>query len=125
MGERIKVLIVDDSALVRRILTDTVSKDAGIEVVGTAPDVYSARDKIVKYKPDVLLLDIEMPRMDGLAFLERLMLHHPMPVIIVSSLVKENEELAAKARRLGAVEVFAKPGSALSVGELGEEIIKK
>jgi len=83
---RIKVLIVDDSAIVRKILSETISSEPDMEVVGTAPDPYVARDKILALHPDVLTLDIEMPRMDGLTFLKRLMVHHPVPTIIISSL---------------------------------------
>ena len=125
LKNKIKVLIVDDSALVRKILSTELSADSEIEVVGTAPDAFIARDKIVKLMPDVLLLDIEMPRMDGLTFLEKLMAHHPMPVIIVSSLVKDNGNLALKALQLGAAEVISKPGSAYSVGDMGEQLRQK
>jgi two-component system chemotaxis response regulator CheB len=124
-AKRIKVLIVDDSALVRKILSTELSTDSEIEVIGTAPDAFIARDKIVKLSPDVILLDIEMPRMDGLTFLEKLMKHNPIPVIIVSSLVKENVDLAMKALELGALEVIAKPGSAYSVGDMGEQLKEK
>jgi chemotaxis response regulator CheB len=82
----IRVLVVDDSAIVRKILTDALSTEPDIEVVGAAPDPFVARDKILALRPDVLTLDIEMPRMDGLTFLARLMEHHPMPVIVISSL---------------------------------------
>jgi two-component system chemotaxis response regulator CheB len=117
-GRRIKVLVVDDSAIVRRILTETLSGEKDIEVVGTAPDPYVARDKIVALAPDVLTLDIEMPRMDGLSFLKRLMCHHPMPVIVISSIAQSSCQTALDALRLGAVEVMAKPGGPYSVGEL-------
>ena len=83
---RIRVLIVDDSAIVRKVLTDALSREGDIEVVGTAPDPFIARDKILSLEPDVLTLDIEMPRMDGVTFLKRLMHYHPMPVIVISSL---------------------------------------
>ena len=82
----IKVLIVDDSAIVRKLFTEALSREPGIQVVGTAPDPYIARDKIVRLQPDVLTLDIEMPRMDGITFLKKLMKYYPLPVIIVSSL---------------------------------------
>jgi two-component system chemotaxis response regulator CheB len=84
----IKVLVVDDSAVVRQILSRELDRDPDIQIIGTAADPYIARDKIVSLKPDVLTLDIEMPRMDGLTFLRKLMRHYPLPVIIVSSLTQ-------------------------------------
>ncbi|MGB0347295.1 MAG: response regulator, partial [Balneolaceae bacterium] len=105
----IKVLVVDDSALVRKLLTEELNKQKDIEVVGTAMNPYIARDKIVKLKPDVLTLDLEMPRMDGLSFLAKLMKHFPMPVVVVSSLTPKNSQNALNALRLGAVEVICKP----------------
>jgi len=125
MTKKIKVLIVDDSAMVRKVLTRELSKAPEIEVVGTAPDPYIGRDKIVFLEPDVLLLDIEMPKMDGLTFLEKLMRYYPMPVIIVSSLAKEGCEVALRALELGAVEVMAKPGAAYTVQDLSEQLIEK
>ena len=107
----IKVLIVDDSALVRKVLSTELSKQSDIEVVGTAVDPYSARDKIVNLKPDVITLDLEMPRMDGLSFLAKLMRYHPVPVVVVSSLTPERNETALKALELGAVEVLSKPSA--------------
>ena len=86
MPRKIKVLIVDDSAIVRNILSEAIAAEPDMEVVGTAPDPYVARDKILALNPDVLTLDIEMPRMDGITFLKRLMHHHPIPTIIISSL---------------------------------------
>lgn len=121
----IKVLIIDDSALVRKIFTQELSKDPEIEVVGAAPDPYIGRDKIVQLKPDVITLDIEMPRMDGLTFLEKLMKHYPMPVVVVSSLAQRGGEVALKAMELGAVEVIAKPGNAYSTQDMGEQLIEK
>ena len=97
----IKVLIVDDSAIVRKILTNELSRYEDIDIVGTAVDPYVARDKIVKVKPDVITLDLEMPRMDGLSFLAKLMKHYPMPVVVVSSLTPKNSENALKALELG------------------------
>lgn len=114
----IRVLIVDDSALIRRILSEELGKVAGIEVVGTAIDPYVAREKILALKPDVITLDIEMPRMDGLTFLSKLMKHHPVPVVVVSSLTPRNSEAAMRALALGAVEVIAKPGSALAAPDI-------
>ena len=125
MGKKIKVLIIDDSAMVRKVLTKELSKDPEIEVVGAAPDPYIGRDKIVFLEPDVVILDIEMPRMDGLTFLEKLMRYHPMPVIIVSSLAKEGCEVALRGMELGAVEVMAKPGAAYTVQDLSEQLIEK
>ncbi|MGH9583109.1 MAG: protein-glutamate methylesterase/protein-glutamine glutaminase [Bryobacteraceae bacterium] len=117
-GAKIKVLIVDDSAIVRKLLTDALSSEPDIEVVGAAPDPYIARDKILALDPDVLTLDIEMPRMNGLTFLEKLSRFHPMPVIVISSLAQSSCEAAIEALRLGAVHVLAKPGGPYSVGDL-------
>src|SRR5210317_70802 len=97
MSQDIKVLIVDDSAVVRKVFTEQLSRQRGISVIGTAPDPYVARDKIVKLKPDVITLDIEMPRMDGITFLRKLMKYFPLPVIIVSSLTEDGSELALEA----------------------------
>lgn len=121
----IKVLIIDDSAMVRKVFEQELSKDPEIEVVGTAPDPIVGRDKIVYLKPDVITLDIEMPRMDGLTFLEKLMAHYPIPVVVVSSLAKKGGDVALKAMELGAIEVVAKPGSAYSVGDMSEQLIEK
>ena len=121
----VRVLIVDDSALVRRALTEGLSADPGIEVVGTAIDPYVARDKILQLQPDVLTLDIEMPRMDGLTFLKVLMKHHPMPVIVMSSLTTEGSTHALEALQAGAVDVVAKPGSAYSVAEETAKLAEK
>ena len=104
----IKVLIVDDSAVVRKVLSDELSKFDDIEVVGTAVDPFVARDKIAQLRPDVLTLDIEMPRMDGLSFLARLMKYYPLPVVIVSSLTPKGSEAALRALEIGAVEVIDK-----------------
>ncbi len=120
----IKVLVVDDSALVRKLLTEELNKQKDIEVVGTAMNPYIARDKIVKLKPDVLTLDLEMPRMDGLSFLSKLMKHFPMPVVVVSSLTPKNSQNALNALRLGAVEVICKPGSAYSTQNITQDIVK-
>lgn len=121
----IKVLIIDDSAMIRKVFEQELSKDPEIEVVGTAPDPFVGRDKIVYLKPDVITLDIEMPRMDGLTFLGKLMQHYPIPVVVVSSLAKKGGDVALKAIELGAVEVLSKPGSAYSVGDMSEQLIEK
>ncbi|HEY1758115.1 MAG TPA: chemotaxis response regulator protein-glutamate methylesterase [Bryobacteraceae bacterium] len=115
---KIRVLIVDDSAIVRKLLGEALAGTSDIEVVGTAPDPYVARDKILSLQPDVLTLDIEMPRMDGLTFLKKLMVFHPMPVIIISSLAQASCQAGIDALRAGAVEAVAKPGGPYSVGEL-------
>lgn len=120
-----KVLIVDDSAVVRKILSRQIGQHRDIEVVGTAPDPYIARDKIISLRPDVLTLDIEMPRMDGITFLEKLMKHHPMPVIVLSSLTPKGGRMAMEAMAAGAVDVMCKPGPAYSVGESCEELVEK
>lgn len=121
----IKVLIIDDSALVRKIFTEELSRDPEIDVVGTAPDPFIGRDKIVQLQPDVIVLDVEMPRMDGLTFLEKLMKHRPMPVIVVSSLAKESSDVALRAMELGATDVMCKPGSSYSVKDMGEQLAEK
>lgn len=121
----IKVLVVDDSAIVRKIFTEELSRERGIEVIGTAPDPYVARDKIVKLKPDVVTLDIEMPRMDGITFLKKLMKYYPLPVIIVSSLTRNGGKLALEAIESGAVEVLSKPGAAYSVGDMKQQLADK
>ena len=121
----IRVLVVDDSAVVRRTFVKELSRDPDIEVVGSAPDPYVARDKIVRLRPDVITLDIEMPRMDGITFLRKLMKHYPLPVIIVSSLTPRGGELALEALDTGAVEVMCKPGHSYHVGEMSVELIDK
>jgi two-component system chemotaxis response regulator CheB len=125
MGKPIKVLVVDDSAVVRKVFTEVLSHESGIDIIGTAPDPYVARDKIVRLKPDVITLDLEMPRMDGLTFLKKLMRYHPMPVIIVSSLTPSGGKLALEAIESGAVEVLSKPGSSFSVGEMRQQLADK
>ncbi len=126
MAERpprpIRVLIVDDSALVRRVLTEELSKHPDIEVVGTAPDPYVARERIAQLRPDVLTLDVDLPRMDGLSFLERLMRHFPMPVVVVSSLTPRDSDAAMRALSLGAVDVICKPSTIGANRSLGEEL---
>ena len=121
----IRVLVVDDSAVVRQVLTAELSKASDIEVVGTAMDPYVARDKIVALRPDVVTLDVEMPRMDGLTFLAKLMKHQPLPVVIVSSLTPEGSDAAIRALELGAVDVVSKPGSAYSVAEISRMLVDR
>lgn len=119
----IRVLVIDDSAVVRKTLADTLGADAEIEVVGTAIDPYDARDKIKLLDPDVLTLDIEMPRMDGLTFLRIVMEQHPLPVIILSSLSPHGSKHALEALRLGAFDVIAKPGWGYTFADVGPKLI--
>lgn len=116
--------MVDDSALVRKLLTEELSRYDDITVVGTAVDPYVAREKIIALKPDVITLDVEMPRMDGLSFLVKLMKHYPVPVIIVSSLTPTNSDAAIRALSLGAVDVIGKPGSAMSVPDISRQLVQ-
>ena len=119
----IRVLVVDDSAVVRKLLSEALAQYDDIEVVGTAIDPYMAREKIVALKPDVITLDIEMPRMDGLSFLVKLMKHYPVPVVVVSSLAQKGSETAIRALALGAVDVIGKPGSARSVPDISRQLV--
>lgn len=121
----IKVLVVDDSAIVRQTLERELARDPEIEIVGVACDPYVARDKIVQLSPDVVTLDIEMPRMDGISFLKKLMKYKPLPVIIVSSLAQKGSEVALEAISAGAVEVMCKPGAAYSIGDMSLELAEK
>jgi len=125
--ERIKVLIVDDSALVRRLLTEMLSSDPAITVLGTAHDAYDAREKIKALNPDVLTLDVEMPRMDGLTFLRNLMRLRPMPVIMVSSLTERGAEVTLDALSVGAVDYLSKPkiDLAATLADYRDELIAK
>jgi two-component system chemotaxis response regulator CheB len=109
MKKKIKVLIVDDSAVVRQTLTEILSSDRQLEVVATAADPYFAADKMRREVPDVITLDIEMPRMDGLTFLQKIMSQRPMPVVVCSSVTEEGSEAALKALEYGAVEIIHKP----------------
>jgi two-component system chemotaxis response regulator CheB len=109
MTRQVRVLIVDDSALMRQVLTKILSSDPMIDVIGTASDPVFARDKIKTLQPDVVTLDVEMPRMDGLTFLEKLMAAHPLPVVMVSSLTQSGCEVTLRALELGAVDFFPKP----------------
>jgi len=123
--KKIRALIVDDSPLVRKIFTDELSRDPDIEVVGSAPDPYIARDMIVYLQPDVVTLDIEMPRMDGITFLRKLMHYYPLPVIVISSVAPEGGEVALEAMEAGAVEVMCKPKKGYWIGDMSVELIDK
>jgi two-component system, chemotaxis family, protein-glutamate methylesterase/glutaminase len=121
----IRVLIVDDSAVVRSVFQQELSRDTDIEVIGTAPNPYAARDIIVREKPDVITLDIEMPRMDGVTFLQKIMHFMPTPVIVVSSLTAKGSQLALDALAFGAVDVMCKPGASYTVGDMASDLIEK
>ncbi|HEX3661422.1 MAG TPA: chemotaxis response regulator protein-glutamate methylesterase [Acidobacteriaceae bacterium] len=127
MPEPIKVLVVDDSALMRQLLAKILGSDPHIQVVGVAADPFVARDKIKALRPDVLTLDIEMPRMDGLTFLEKLMRGHPMPVVMISSLTERGADTTLRALSLGAVDYVSKPKLDVCDGtvEQADEIIAK
>jgi two-component system, chemotaxis family, protein-glutamate methylesterase/glutaminase len=124
-SRRVRVLVVDDSAVVRSVFSAELAKDPGIEVVGTAPDPYVARDLLLEREPDVITLDLEMPRMDGITFLRKIMKYRPTPVIVVSSLTPAGGELAMEALAAGAVEVMCKPGAAYSVGDMTTDLVEK
>jgi len=123
----VRVLIVDDSAAIRRVLTGILGQDPGIEVVGTAPDPYVARERIKKLDPDVITLDIEMPRMDGITFLRNLMRLRPMPVVMISALTDAGADATLEALALGAVDYVTKPGAdaAANMEQYAEEIVAK
>ena len=125
--DKIRVLIVDDSALIRKILTEIFNTAADIEVVGTAADPIIARDKIKKLNPDVLTLDVEMPRMDGLTFLRNLMRLRPMPVVMISTLTESGAEVTLEAMKLGAIDFVSKPKVDVTqdLQEYADEIISK
>ncbi|KIH75353.1 two-component system, chemotaxis family, response regulator CheB [Geoalkalibacter ferrihydriticus] len=108
-AEKIKVLIVDDSAVVRQALADILSSDPGIEVIATASDPFVAAERLKKQLPDVITLDVEMPRMDGLTFLQKIMSQHPIPVVMCSSLTERGSQTALKALEYGAVDIITKP----------------
>ncbi|MBL4907126.1 MAG: chemotaxis response regulator protein-glutamate methylesterase [Sneathiella sp.] len=126
-SKQIKVLIVDDSALIRQMLTSMLESNPDIRVVGAAPDPFSAREMIKRLNPDVLTLDIEMPKMDGIAFLQKIMTLRPMPVVMISSLTQEGADVALQALEIGAVDYIGKPTSDLKVGleQKAAEIITK
>jgi len=122
---RTRVLLVDDSAVVRKLLGDALRRHDDIEVIGGAADPYIARDMILQHKPDVITLDIEMPRMDGLSFLRKLMEHHPIPAIVVSSLTQQGSVASVEALRIGAIDVIGKPGGPHAVGEVADRVAER
>jgi two-component system, chemotaxis family, protein-glutamate methylesterase/glutaminase len=119
---KIRVLIVDDSAVARRAIREALSQDPEIEVVDVACDAYVAREKILKLEPDVITLDLEMPRMDGLTFLRILNEHHPMPVVVVSALTPQGSAKALEALSAGALDVLAKPNGSQTLGEVAHRL---
>ncbi|HUQ88836.1 MAG TPA: chemotaxis response regulator protein-glutamate methylesterase [Vicinamibacterales bacterium] len=119
---RSRVLIVDDSAIVRTILSNALKSEPDIEVVGLAADPYVARDLIETQRPDIITLDLEMPRMDGLTFLRQLMAQHPLPVVIVSSATQTGSAATIDALAAGAIDVIAKPGGPYSVADIAEQL---
>src|SRR6201992_810020 len=126
-ARRIRVLIVDDSALVRSLLTDILRSDPGIEVVGAASDAHVAREKIKQLNPDVLTLDVEMPKMDGITFLKNLMRLRPMPVVMVSSLTERGADVTLDALAIGAIDYLSKPkiDLAATLKDYGDEMIEQ
>jgi two-component system chemotaxis response regulator CheB len=124
---KIKIVVIDDSALMRRLLAEIIERTDDLEVVGVASDPYAARELIRKTNPDVITLDIEMPRMDGLDFLEKLMRLRPTPVVMISTLTQQGSEAAVRALQLGAVDVFPKPKLDIerSMGQYADELCQK
>lgn len=127
MANKIKVLIIDDSALVRKLLTEILTEDPSIDVIGTAQDPFIAREKIKQLKPDVLTLDVEMPKMDGITFLKNLMRLRPMPVVMVSSLTQSGADVTLQALEIGAVDFVSKPVADIAhlLESYADELIEK
>ena len=125
--DKIKVLIVDDSALIRKVLTELLTSDSDIEVIGSAADPYIAREKIKKLNPDVITLDVEMPKMDGITFLKNLMRLRPMPVVMISTLTEQGADITLQALELGAVDFVSKPKMDVNeaIKDYRDEIVEK
>jgi two-component system chemotaxis response regulator CheB len=121
-ARKIRVLVVDDSAVARRAICEALARDIEIEVVGSASDPYIARDEIIALEPDVITLDLEMPRMDGLTFLKILQEHHPVPVVVISSLTQSGSAKALEALQAGALDVLAKPDGSGNLGQLAYQL---
>src|SRR6476660_9680145 len=121
-ARKIRVLVVDDSAGARRAICEALARDIEIEVVGSASDPYVARDEILALEPDVITLDLEMPRMDGLTFLKILQEHHPVPVVVISSLTQSGSAKALEALQAGALDVLAKPDGSGKLGQLAYQL---
>src|ERR1700733_7406965 len=124
-SKKVRVLIVDDSALMRKLLAAVLAVDEGIEVVGEAPDPVEAREKIKALDPDVVTLDVEMPRMNGLDFLRKIMELRPTPVVMISTLTQAGADTTLEALEIGAVDFVAKPADSSAVLQLGSELIPK
>lgn len=122
---QIHVIVVDDSHYIRELFTEILSKDPYITVVASASDPYDAREKIKTYNPDVITLDIEMPKMDGIAFLEKIVALRPMPVVMVSSLTQKGADITLRALDIGAVDCIGKPGDMHDLGQFEQELIAK
>ena len=127
MSKKIRVVVVDDSALVRSLLAEIINRQRDMECIGTANDPLIAREMIRELSPDVITLDVEMPRMDGIDFLGRLMRLRPMPVVMISTLTERGAEVTMKALELGAIDFVAKPrvGLASGLNDLAEQIVDK
>src|SRR5215470_8932776 len=127
LNKPVRVLVVDDSAVIRQLLTNLLTADPEIEVIGTAPDPHVARERIKALDPDVLTLDVEMPHMDGLTFLRKIMALRPMPVVMISTLTQSGAETTLEALEIGAVDFIAKPAheQAERLAELAEELQQK
>ena len=127
MSRKIRVIVVDDSALVRSLLSEIINRQRDMECIGSANDPLVAREMIRELNPDVITLDVEMPRMDGIDFLGRLMRLRPMPVVMISTLTERGTEVTMKALELGAVDFVAKPrvGLASGLNELASQIVEK
>lgn len=125
MEKNISVVVVDDSAFIRNILSEILNSEPGIEVIGTAVDPIDAREKIKKLNPDVITLDIEMPNMDGVSFLEKIMALRPMPVVMVSTLTKKGADITLECLEIGAVDFIAKPENAPEIISIKRELIAK
>src|SRR4029079_19773856 len=121
-ARKIRVLVVDDSAVARREICEALDRDIENEVAGSASDPYNARDEILALEPDVITLDLEMPRMDGLTFLKILQEHHPVPVVVISSLTQSGSAKALEALQAGAVDVLAKPDGSGNLGQLAYQL---
>jgi two-component system chemotaxis response regulator CheB len=126
MGKPISVIVIDDSLLIRQMLTEILSSDPSIKVVASAEDAFDAREKIKQFNPDVITLDIEMPKMDGVSFLEKIMALRPMPVVMISTLTQKGADTTLRALEMGAVDYVAKPtANSQSLKAVAQEIIEK